>query len=254
MTSLRPLLCLSALCLSCIFLAPHRVEAAGVWRVIPIRLDFDQKTRSGVINLHNEGDSKVSLQMKAYTWSQDAEGKDQYQESADLIFFPRLLSIEPGQSHVLRVGLQIPATVAEKSYRLFIEEIPEPRKEEQGATIAIALRFGVPIFAAPIKSEMHGEFTRTVLAEGMLSTVIRNAGNVHFRIQTLQAIGRDANGVEVLRQKLDGWYLLNGVSRAYAFNLKAAECGKAATIELLADTDKEDLSTVLKVDPAACTP
>lgn len=231
-----------------------RPVTAGSWRVIPIFLDFDQKTRSGVITLLNDGESKISLQIKSYTWSQDSAGKDQYQEDAELIFFPRLLTIEPGKSAVLRVGLQIPATSGEKTYRLFIEEIPEARKADQGATIAIALRFGVPIYAAPLKSEPRGEFVQAVLEKGKVSTVIKNTGNVHFRIQTVQLVGKDANGGEVLRQKIDGWYLLSGVSRPYVFTLPAEECRKATTLELLADTDQKDIATGIKVDPQACVP
>jgi len=227
---------------------------AGNWRVIPILLDFDQKTRSGVITIYNEGESKVSLQIKSYTWSQDSVGKDQYQEDAELIFFPRLLTIEPGKSQVLRVGMQIPATGVEKTYRLFIEEIPEARKTDQGATIAITLRFGVPIYAAPLKSEPRGEFVAAVLEKGKVSTIIKNTGNVHFRIQSVQLVGKDASGGEVLRQKIDGWYLLSGVSRPYSFTLPAEECRKNATLELLVDTNQEDIATVLKVDPQACFP
>lgn len=251
MTSYRsPLLLLLLLF---VLLLPQSVTA-GSWRVIPILLDFDQKTRSGVITLLNDGENKISLQIKSYVWSQDSAGKDQYQEDAELIFFPRLLTIEPGKSSVLRVGLQIPATGVEKTYRLFIEEIPEARKADQGATIAIALRFGVPIYAAPLKSEPRGEFTEAVLEKGKVSTVIKNTGNVHFRIQTVQLVGKDASGVEVLRQKLDGWYLLSGVSRPYVFTLQAEECRKAATLELLADTDREDIAAGIKVDPQSCTP
>lgn len=251
MTSYRsPLLLLLLLCA---LLLPQSVTA-GSWRVIPIFLDFDQKTRSGVITLINDGENKISLQIKSYVWSQDSTGKDQYQEDAELIFFPRLLTIEPGKSSVLRVGLQIPATGVEKTYRLFIEEIPEARKTDQGATIAIALRFGVPIYAAPLKSEPRGEFAEAMLENGKVSTVIKNTGNVHFRIQTVQLVGKDASGVEVLRQKLDGWYLLSGVSRPYVFTLQAEECRKAATLELLADTDREDIAAGIKVDPQSCTP
>ena len=231
-----------------------RPVIAGSWRVIPIFLDFDQKTRSGVITLLNDGESKISLQIKSYAWSQDSTGKDQYQEDAELIFFPRLLTIEPGKSQVLRVGMQIPATDREKTYRLFIEEIPEARKTDQGATIAITLRFGVPIYAAPLKSEPRGEFATAVLEKGKVATVIKNSGNVHFRIQSVQLVGKDARGGEVLRKKIDGWYLLSGVSRPYTFTLQPDECRKASILELLADTDQEDIATAIKVDSQACSP
>lgn len=253
MNSYRPPILLLLLFLLFTFFRPHPAAADG-WRVIPILLNFDQKTRSGVITLYNEGVNKISLQVKSYVWSQDSDGKDQYLEDAELVFFPRLLTIEPGKSQVLRVGMQIPATSVEKTYRLFIEEIPEARKADQGATIAITLRFGIPIYVAPLKGEPRGEFTEAVLAKGQLSTVIKNTGNVHFRIQSVQLIGKDASGAEVLRRQIDGWYLLSGVSRPYLFTLPREECRQAATLELLADTDRDDIATVVKVDPQACNP
>lgn len=253
MNSYRPPILLLLLFLLFTLLRPLPVAADG-WRVIPILLNFDQKTRSGVITLYNEGENKISLQVKSYTWSQDSDGKDQYQEDADLVFFPRLLTIEPGKSQVLRVGMQIPATSVEKTYRLFVEEIPEARKADQGATIAITLRFGIPIYVAPLKSEPRGEFGEAVLTKGQVSTVLKNTGNVHFRIQSVQLIGKDASGAEVLRQKIDGWYLLSGVSRPYLFTLQEEDCRKATTLELLADTDREDVTSIIKVDPQACIP
>jgi len=228
-------------------------QAAGSWRVVPIRLDLDQKSRSGSITLHNEGDAPVNLQMRAVQWKQDAQGKDQYEESAELVYFPKILTLPPGESRVLRSGINIPATSQEKTFRLFIEELPAPRQSE-GAAVAIAVRFGVPVFVAPLKPEMRGEVGALTLKSDGVELPVRNLGNVHFRIQALYLVGRDEAGVELFRQKTDGWYLLAQAERFYSLPFPPEGCGKAVTLEVLINTDKGNFSTKEKLPAGLCRP
>src|SRR5512145_3038365 len=118
---------------------------AGVWRVSPIRLDLGREAKTGVITVINGAEEKLQFQMTAHEWVQDDEGKDVYAESADLVYYPKIMVIEPKEERILRAGIRVPAAAREKAYRLFIEEIPEPRKSP-GTSVAIAVRFGVPIF------------------------------------------------------------------------------------------------------------
>src|SRR3989304_2329994 len=127
------------------FLLLPGVARAGEWRVTPIRLVFDRGAKSGVVTVSNEGDEKIELQMSASVWTQDAEGKDRYAETNDLVFFPKIMTIESKQERILRAGIRIPATKREKTYRLFIEEIPGPRKGK-GGNVFLAIRFGLPVF------------------------------------------------------------------------------------------------------------
>src|SRR4030043_2324751 len=108
--------------LFCVFLTPCAV-LSGEFRVTPIRLDFDRGTKSGVITIVNEAGEKLNVQMKAFEWTQNPDGKDQYTETNDIIFFPRIMSLEKSEEKILRAGIKIPATMREKTYRLFIEEI-----------------------------------------------------------------------------------------------------------------------------------
>src|SRR4030042_4413119 len=146
------------------FFIPH-ITYSGEFRVSPIRLDLDRGAKSGVITIINEGEEKLHVQMKAFEWAQDAEGKDQYVETNDIIFFPRIMTLEKKEERILRAGIRIPATTKEKTYRLFIEEIPEPKKGE-GVNVSIAIRFGVPIFVKPLKEEVKGEIEKDELSRG----------------------------------------------------------------------------------------
>ena len=178
--------------LFCLFLTPS-VAFAGEFRVTPIRLDFDRGTKSGVITIVNEGGDKLNVQMKAFEWAQNADGKDRYTETNDIIFFPRIMALEKKEEKILRAGIKIPATAREKTYRFFIEEIPEPKKGE-GVNVSIAIRFGVPIFVKPLKEEVKGEIEKVELSKGVLNALVRNRGNAHFVINSIDIKGKNAKG------------------------------------------------------------
>jgi fimbrial chaperone protein len=229
------------------------IAFSGEFRVTPIRLDFDRGAKSGVITILNEGGEKLNVQMKAFEWTQNVDGKDQYTETNDIIFFPRIMALEKNEEKILRAGIKIPATTREKTYRLFIEEIPEPKKAE-GVNVAIAIRFGVPIFVKPLKEEMKGEIEKLELSKGVLNALIKNRGNVHFIINSIDIKGKNAKGEDLFSKELSGWYLLSGVSRLYATPIPQEVCKGLSKLDIEVKTDRFNLNGKLDVDQAMCLP
>jgi fimbrial chaperone protein len=209
---------------------------AGDWRVSPIRLDLGRDAKSGAVSVANDSDDRLQVQMKAFEWTQDAEGKDRYEETGEILFFPR-----------------VPAVAKEKTFRLFIEEIPGPRKAE-GVNVAVAIRFGVPIFVKPLKEEARGEVGAMTMSAGALLVPVNNTGNVHFVVQSVLLRGRNGAGKEIFSRELSGWYLLAGVSRGYTTTVPLEACGTMAVIEAEVKTDKLLLRGRLVVDRSMCGP
>jgi fimbrial chaperone protein len=233
-------------------LVPY-IAHPGEFRVTPIRLDFDRGSKSGVITVINEGEDKLLVQMKAFEWTQDAEGKDQYTETKDILFFPRIMTLDQKEERILRAGTRMPATTKEKTYRLFIEEIPGPRKTE-GVNVAIAIRFGVPIFVKPLKEEAKGVIEKIDLSKGVLSVQVKNAGNVHFIINSVNIKGKNVKGEEVFSKELSGWYLLNNVSRVYTTPIPGEFCKNIAKLEVEVKTNRFSLDGKKDVLQGTCLP
>ncbi len=243
---------LSASLLLCLLAAtcwPSLAEAS--WRVAPIRLDFDQRTRSGVITLTNEGDEKITFSVEAAVWAQDETGRDVYTPSQDLVFFPKMLTIEPKQERVVRAGLRTPAGAQEKTWRLFVKEAAAPR-ETTGTAVAITLQFGVPIFAKPAREELKGEIEPISLSGGEVRATVKNVGNGHFRIKTITFLGKDEAGQNLFTQEVVGWYLLHGVSRTFTAPVADEVCRQLKTIDVFLEADRLKLSGTLDVDPTSC--
>lgn len=240
---------LFALMLAASLFVSHLANA-GSFGVSPIRLDFDRTAKTGVITVTNDDESRLSFQMKLMTWSQDAKGVDHYAESSDLIFFPLIMTLEPKEKRIIRVGTKLPPSASERTYRLFIEEITDvAAARSQGTAVSVKLRFGVPLFIAPAKVEKGGTISDARLAKGEVQLTVKNSGNQHFRFETVTVTAAGAPMGEA-----SGWYLLAGAERSYTIKLDKDACAKARKLEIALSADELALKRELDVVPALCQP
>lgn len=244
---------LRAAALALVLLALPAAARGGDWRVSPIRLDLGRAAKTGVITVRNEADEPLRLQMTAHEWTQDAEGKDVYAESGDLVYYPKIMLLGGKEDRILRVGIRVPAAAREKAYRLFVEEIPGPRKAP-GASVAIAVRFGVPIFVAPLKAEPRPEIAPVAMDNGTVLARVRNAGNAHFVIRAVTVTAKNARGETVFSKEINGWYLLAGASRTYASTIPPAVCPGVVSVDVEVRTDNSTLAGRLDADRSMCPP
>lgn len=225
---------------------------AGEFRVTPIRVDLAAGGKgSGVINVINEGQDPISFQIQAREWTQDAEGKDVYTETADLIFFPQLMTAKGGETKVVRVGTKTPPPPREKSYRLFIEEIPK-RENVQGAVVRVAFRFGVPIFRLPAVEKKEGVLEDAKAEKGSFSVRIRNTGTVHLKVEEMLVVGKNTAGEEVFRQAPTGWYVLVGSSRVQSIPIPADVCARIDVLSVSARCEEVVLQKELAASEGWC--
>lgn len=232
-----------------IALAASTAGFAGNFGVSPIRLDFDRNARTGSVTVTNDDAEKpLRVQVEAFSWIQDADGKDRYEETVELTFLPRIMTVQPKEHRLVRAGIRLPAAEREKVYRLFIEEIPEPRKAgDSGALVAVKVRFGVPVFVKPLKEEPKGEIEKIELAKGTLAVTVRNTGNVHFVIRSVRL-----NAGEIFAKEIPGWYLLPGAARVHNAAIPADICSKLGGIDVTVRTDRLDLARRFEVDKTMC--
>lgn len=238
----------------CCTLLAHLPTSAGEFLVNPIRLDLSASARSGVIAIRNENKKKLSFQIDAKEWTQDASGKDQYADTNGLIFFPKILSLESGEEGLIRVGARAAAVPAEKTYRLFIEELPGPTKalEGRGAQVNVLIRFGAPVFIAPLKPQDDLALDGFSLAKGTVSLSAKNTGNRHQVVQGIDLKGSDASGNQVYALTLADRYLLTGTTKSYTAAIAADQCAKITRLSLEFKTDKLNVARHLDVTRAMC--
>lgn len=217
--------------------------------ISPTRLDLHRGVRTSSITATNDDStSPIRAQVDAVSWVQDQDGNDRFEPTGELTFLPRIMTIPPEDRQLIRVGIRVPATEREKAFRLFVEELAEPQKAaEPGAKVAVRVRFGIPVFVKPLKEEVRGEIDLLTVERGIVTVRVRNQGNVHFGIQSIQVSESD-----LFSTQISGWYLLPGAARVHSLNIPAETCRKLKGFEVVVKTDRFDLKRRLELDQSSC--
>lgn len=218
--------------------------------VSPIRIEFDRATRTSALTIRNDGTDKLQAQVTLSEWTQDETGKDVYAESKDLVFFPKLLTVEPDSEAIVRVGVRALPPAAERTYRLYVEEIPAPQKGG-GAQVNVHVRFGVGIFVRPPVATFRGEIVGLGAEKGVIRVPVRNTGTVSFKVDKVVLRGTRKD-TEPLLKELGGWYVLAGSTRTFQVVLSPVECRGLARLDVDVKAEKVSLSAGLDVGDAAC--
>jgi fimbrial chaperone protein len=205
------------LALAFLLLTATAPALAGRFSVAPIRVDFGAGLRIGAVTVTSEDDHPLVFKNSPSLWTQNADGGDVYTPTSDLVVTPPLLRVEAGEPRIVRIGtLREPGDV-ERSYRVFLEEQAPANPEGTGATIAVVIKFGVPVFVAPQSERVAGIAEVVERKPGRVTLQIKNSGNVHFNVETITA-----NGVAV--KDVSSWYLLPGTTRRYDLAIPAEAC------------------------------
>jgi fimbrial chaperone protein len=223
---------------------------AGAFGVSPIRVDLDPASRTGLVNVTNDDDRKLSFQLKLFEWTQSATGEDDYAESGDLLFFPQIFTLEPRDRRLVRIGLKGPLAERERAFRLFIEEMPDSSLPPgSGAQIAVRLRFGVPIFLSPGKGESQPEVVGVDVSRGSVRVTIRNGGTRQVRFEEVAMVSGERTFA-----KTAGWYVFPGVTRSFIVPVTAQDCPVPASVEIRATADGKEIRRTVEIPPALCSP
>lgn len=199
------------------------------WVIKPTSLELYSHSRSASITIVNDEEIPLSFQVMAAEWFQDEGGRDEYRETQDLIFYPKLFTLEPGEERIVRVSSRFLNPTKEKTYRLFVVQTPKAEEFKKGASVKVVVKFGVPIFVKPLKEELRYEIVRVAVEDGNFVLEIQNIGNIHIRINTIKLTGMDSQGQEVFSKEIDGWYILPSSKRV--FRIKLQNCTRLSTLK-----------------------
>jgi fimbrial chaperone protein len=224
---------------------------AGALKVVPTTLFLARGKKTEVLKITNTGAEPVTIQVEAMKWVQGHEGKDVFDLTGDIVYFPKIFTVESGKNVLLRIGLK-EAKIAEKemSYRVFLQEIPVAGSG--GSQLTLTLRLGIPIFIKPVKEQKEWTIEKAELSDDLLKINIKNTGTDHIIVGKLKARGLDTSNQEIFKREASGWYVLPDVVRSFPINIPGKECLNSAAIEVTAEVEGSHKETTLNVDKALC--
>ncbi len=226
------------------------MAAASPFQVTPMRLELESGSNIGSVTVFNSGDEALDVQVKAAAWSQDSQtGADVLEPTKELIFFPKIFKVPAHGSQDVRVGYQGEVKGHERSYRLFIRELPVKKPGLSGAQFV--LQISMPVFIYPKGSEKPRtpDMRGVQVHDGQLMLEAVNESSRYYSLNKIEVIGKH-DGKEVLSDEKSGWYVLSGSKRLFPLGIDQAQCLKMDALQLtghvlLAQSEEGDTSQVL---------
>jgi fimbrial chaperone protein len=231
---------------------------ASAFNVKPTQLYLSPKATSTLLNVKNESGETLRFQLSVFVWNQSEKGEMQLTPTQDIVFFPSLLTLAPGEERKIRVGAVVPGGPQEKTYRIFVEELPPAtRAKEAGRTgpaVKVLTRMGIPIFIQPANPSAGGRIEPRTLRSEKLAFEVRNTGNVHFQIRNARVKGFGPGKENLFERTVPGWYVLAGGSRVFEVQAPKNVCAKTKTLAFEVETEQATLQSQLDTRTGICGP
>lgn len=235
-------------CLCCLFCLP---ATAGSFKVFPLKLTFDLKSKTALFRVTNTGNEAVTVQMEGVLWSQNEAGEDKYEKTRDIILFPKIVEVQKGEERVVRVAYRgKPVTKQERTYRLFAQELP--KKGEANSALSFALRFSIPIFITSRNTRPSPKVLGGDVRNGQARILVANNGSRHLVVSEIELAAYSPRDDLVFKQQAKGWYVLPRSKKAFSISLDEEKCKESSWIEAKLRIGRKKHKTQIKVDRSQC--
>ncbi|MBB3385090.1 MULTISPECIES: molecular chaperone [unclassified Rhizobium] len=180
----RMLPCIAATML--LLFSAYEINAASL-RVAPTSLELVAPAAATVLNLANDGDHPINVQIRVFKWSQ-AGGIETLEPTRDVVASPPATRMNPNAQYVVRVVRTSKAPVkAEETYRVIVDELPDPARARAG-TVTLIMRQSIPVFfkRPDIKP---ADIVWSLKQQGnSLALIGKNNGGSRFRLSNVTLI------------------------------------------------------------------
>ena len=238
-----------------VLLSHGQLAWSGDFYVNPIKVVLGAPSQSALLTLQNKSSEPLRFQLTVFVWEQDPVGHLLLTPTRDIIFFPRLLTLAPGEQRLVRVGAAAPAGLVERTYRLFVEELPPLETQGQPVLpgqVRVRARLGLPVFMQPAHGRAEPRLTDLRVQRGRFAFELRNLGTLHVAPAQVRVRGYAADGQVVWERELEGWYVLAKGIRRYDVELGQEDCSKSLAIGVEVTIGQRSLVQRLEVPPQDC--
>jgi fimbrial chaperone protein len=227
------------------------LRAGATWgaavSVHPVRVQLSATQRSELIELRNAGQAPARFQAEAHAWHESADGQMTLSPTKDLLFFPSLFEIPPGETRRIRIASTVRPGAVERSYRLILTESPGGATS---GTVQVLSRLSIPVFVQP-KDPKSAPSVQAEVQRGQLVIRIANAGNAFLRAQLVRVVARSKAGSVVFEHSFPGWYVLAKGERRYSVDVPAQACAEIVTLHATLRSEQGETSATSATPPGA---
>lgn len=226
--------------------------SASSFNVSPTQVYLSGREASALLTLRNETDQPLRFQLSAFAWDQQRSGEMALAPTIDVVFFPALLTLGPKEERKIRVGRVVGAADAERTYRLFVEELPPLEAlTTGGGEVRVLTKMGIPIFVRPPKETVTATISTVEHVDGTVTFTLANSGTVHI-VPTSVTVRGLAGTASIFEGTLPAWYVLAGGFRDFAYQLPRPECSRATAVQVEIAYGSSKIDRRLDIPAGAC--
>jgi fimbrial chaperone protein len=222
---------------------------AATFSIDPTQVVLTERDGSAVLTLTNRSTETLRFQLSVFAWSQSDTGEIALEETEDIVFFPALLTLAPNEARRVRIGSVTPLEAREKSYRIFVEELPPVNPSTGG--VRVLTRMGIPIFLRPQEAVARPRLGAPGHTRDRLHFTLSNEGTRHFVPQAITVRARTGDQV-TFETQVDGWYVLAGGRRDFELPVPEAACEQITSIEVDVRLESDSLHEQLQTPNGVC--
>jgi fimbrial chaperone protein len=247
---------LSSLTLLCCLLGLGGSAVASSFTVNPIKLSLSGKNQSALLTLQSQTNEEIRFKILVQEWMQSPKGEMQLKDTKDIVVYPGLLTLAPNEERKLRIGTTVAAGAIERSYRVFVEELPPLRAPQSTnkSEVKVLTKMGVPIFVTPDKPKAAGTVEGMALAKRKLVFTVKNTGNVYFLMQSVRVKALNAAGASAFEKDVESWYLLAGGTRVWEVEIPKEACAQSRAMTVEVQSAEVTFNGRMDVAAAGCAP
>ena len=228
--------------------------SASTFNVSPTQVFLSGKNSSALLTLRNDSEETLRFQLSIFAWDQSPSGEMTLAPTQDVVFFPALLTLAPKEERKIRVGRVVAPGAVERTYRIFVEELPSLESvANPAASVKVLTKMGIPIFVRPAKEDTAAGITGAETHDGTLRFTLANSGTVHFVPERVIVRGI-ADGKPVFETQIPAWYVLAGGRREFEFALPKPDCAHATALQVQVAFNSSTVDQRVDLPAGSCTP
>lgn len=225
-------------------LALPAAVGAMTLKIFPVLILLPPEEPVQTMTVENGGEANARVQVRVLAWHQE-NGEDVFTETRDVLANPAQFEVMPGAQQLIRFGSRTPQNQSERSYRVFLEEVPTggPRAPGEVQTL---LRISVPIFVPGKEQIGKLDWKAWPSGAGKVTVAIRNQGTTHIHFNRFGV----SRGGKLLGQQDMSVYLLPGATRQVQLDVSApVRAGERLKFDALAGEAKLSADLVSQAGP-----
>lgn len=220
------------------------LSPAASLRVAPVVLDLRAPTAASTIRIWNDARRPIKVQIRVFRWFQ-RNGEDAYEVTNDVVASPPITTLRPGGENLVRIVRSSKRPVqAEESYRLVVDELPDPSRRQQSGTVVMVVRHSIPVFFVNpdvAGAEPHWTVERR---RGGFAVTVQNKGSMRLKVSNLTLSGR---GTPVARRDgLVGYVLGNSTASWFVPSTGRGRLSGSVKISADSEAGRFDATAPLK--------